>query len=96
MLMVQREVNTLPAGKLAFLEAEFHAFSSRSDSASVTHVRPQFVIANHFEQPRPGAGSPNAGLLGEYSEHRELRLGEGPCNRNQLLLMSVALEHHFM
>jgi len=94
--MVQREVNTLPAGKLAFLEAEFHAFSSRSDATSVTYVRPQFVIANHFKEPWPGAGSPNAGLLGEYSEHRELRLGEGPCNRNQLLLMSVALGHHFI
>ena len=94
--MVQMEVNTLPAGKLAFLEAEFHAFSSRSDAASLTYVRPQSVIANHFEQPWPGAGSPNAGLLGEYSEYRELRFGESPCNRNQLLLMSVVLGHHFI
>jgi hypothetical protein len=70
--MTQTEFHTLPAGKLAFLEAEFHAFPTRSDAASVSYVRPQFVIANHFEQPWPAARRPEARLLGEYGEHRKL------------------------
>jgi hypothetical protein len=95
-LTAQRQLHTLPAGKLAFLEADFHAFSTRSDAASLSYVRPQFVVANHFEQPWPGAWSPDARLVGEYGEHRELWLGESTCSRNQLLLTSVVLGQHFI